>query len=259
VYLSESKSAAEFYPLDSTGDETLIEIVVPHDVLAKAKKGTGDSGVEYQFETNGYFPVTTKQQLTDIWNKAQEGKKVQPTVDNLKPSKQAERIQDKAVADKLGIVFDNISQYEAKNNKEELAKANEIIQNDYEKAKNIALGYENAPEGVMDNAVFIAVRNKAEKSNDVELMLKLAQQNSRVEQTSKFGQEVQILSQIEEDNPISAIQDVAKTKASNYEKRTKKDVKKEKKDNIKAIKESVKKEVMDGVKTWDDFLTELEC
>lgn len=181
-----------------------------------------------------------------------------PVVDG-KESKQAQRTVEKSAQDKLGIIFENVSKYETKDNLTELEKAAEYIETNPEEAKLVALGLENAPKGIMQNAVYVQYLNNAEKNMDIETIKMLGEQNARVQATSELGQEIQILSQRDESSPVVAIQNVMKSREANYSQQNKKDVKEVKRKEIKKIK----KEIDSGKATideqWDSFLNEIKC
>lgn len=78
--------------------------------------------------------------------------------------------------------------YEVMNLAENNARALEIIDNDYNRAKRIALGHEATPEGVTQVAIATAVAAKAEMDGDYALMSRVASRISLI--GTRMGQEI---------------------------------------------------------------------
>jgi len=210
-------------------------------------------------------PVVTKQQLTDIWNKANKVDKVvevkpvkiEPKEPAKKVSSQAKKTAKKNVK-KIGKqAEEGLSKYTVGVNKEQLSEAKKYIKENPEEAKLVSQGLQNAPKGILNNAVYGLMRQKAENDMDIEEIYKYTTQNKRTEYTSQLGQEIQILSAFDSTSPVSTLQDVISSRKKNYNKKTKKET--SSKTEVAIIKKKIKKADMAIEDMWNDFLTEIEC
>lgn len=145
--------------------------------------------------------------------------------------------------DKLGL-----STYKEVNKKENIAKAAEFVIKSPNEALKVLRGEVQAPEGILRNAIFVAMQNEAK--GDVNLARKLASLES-----TRLGQELSILTEIDPDSPVSIIDQIIKIREEA--------IKRKYGDNKKAVKstkESITKEITKIDKyDWNDFINSIEC
>jgi len=123
----------------------------------------------------------------------------------------------------------------------------ELIANDINKAVSIGLGFEDAPEGILNNRVWKILKDYAKKTKDVELGMKLAKSNI-VGSATRQGQEIVALRGKDPADPVDAIIEVNKSKKQALGEKIKKEV-----DRIKNKKPKIKKE------TWESFVESIKC
>ncbi len=107
-------------------------------------------------------------------------------------------------AEKIGL-----STYQKADHESQLiAAARFIEQKGDDVAMEVALGRKSAPDGLLQNAVFVAMQERAAQRADWALARKLASA-----QATRFGQELSILAKIEPDNPVVAMQEITLARA----------------------------------------------
>ena len=198
--------------------------------------------------------------LTDIWNKAQEKIlktpepiKTEPikTGGEIKTSKLALGVEQKAIEEKLVKNLGGLPEYETVNMADQAKKSAELLSNDPELALKVAQGIENAPQGILPESVFTAVEEQALKNGDVETITKLAKSNL-VSEATVMGQRIRALAERNPNSPTEAIKDVIKSR----EKKLGKDVKKAKTEEATKIKEKIK---APDKNDWGAFIKGLTC
>jgi hypothetical protein len=122
-----------------------------------------------------------------------------------KTSSLAQGVEAKAIEDKLTRGFSDLPQYKTVSMKDQAAKAVDLITNNYDQAKRIAMGQEKAPEGVLPESVFVAVEDKALKEGDVNTLRDLATQSSLTSEATTMGQRIRTLAERDEASPTEAI------------------------------------------------------
>lgn len=153
---------------------------------------------------------------------------------------------------------------------EELAKYTPVVRkqqveavsaalNDWEKAQKMGLGQEKIPNDIDRQILFNAVKNKAEKDGNIELMRKLA--------ASPLATERSVLAQQlgaagVNNNPDSAVDNIAelaKVKEEAVAKRLKSgSVEKTRKEVTRKIKETITK-ALSKKEDWESFISSIEC
>ncbi len=122
-------------------------------------------------------------------------------------SRVSERIQERAILE--GIIgkegIENLPEHVVAKRKKQAKIANRIPR---DKAIKIVLGEEPLPEGVLDSAVFVAVKNRAMAEGDVATITRLAQSNRFVEATTRRAQELQALANERKYSPVQTTRDV---------------------------------------------------
>ena len=146
--------------------------------------------------------------------------------------------------DELGLsTFNQMSQ------KNQVEKAMEYALNNQDDALRVVSGEIAPPKGILKNSVFGAlVKLGSENTN---LATKIATM-----QATRFGQEINILQTIMEDEPVVMMQDIVDVRIEAYEKRTGKKATEKVKKEINKIN---KEEVSIDKSQWDSFLNNIKC
>ena len=226
--------------------------------------------------------LMTKSQLTEIWNKAntpppaktkvgksggevvtpKEKPVVKPKTVSVpreqlpvgegkeKVSRLEARVKqsleniDQDKIDELGL-----STYKELNKKENISKAAEYVTKNPEEALEVLKGNVEAPKGILRNAIYVAMQNYS--IGDVDLARKLASISS-----TRLGQEISILTEIDKDNPVSIMSGIVKFREKAFkEKYGRKSVDKVKNNVVKSIKDKIKK--IDKY-DWNAFINNID-
>lgn len=162
------------------------------------------------------------------------------------------------VAIEKGLVdeFKNKAEYKSGSYKEEANKAVDLVAKDYQKAIDIATRKIPADSTLHESAIFKAVRNKAIKESDGELLKKLASSPHYTEVSEaaqKLGAEG---FRYDPEDPVAMIKDIQKARQKASEKINKTTVSKE----VKKAREIVERNTPVASKQdWASFISELEC
>lgn len=145
--------------------------------------------------------------------------------------------------DQLGLTT-----YEELNKKENIAKASEYVINNPDDAIKVLTGEIEAPKGILRNAIYVAMENMAK--GDLNLARKLASITS-----TRLGQEIGILSEIDKESPVRIMKDVIKIKEEAFKKkyggRKVSDVRSKMVSEIKTEKVSNS--------DWSSFINSIKC
>lgn len=148
-------------------------------------------------------------------NKAPE-LKYEPTI--AQPSI-PNRIKNESIEKGIKADFQGIEEYDKVSFKDQAEKVGQIIDENPEKAINIALGKELPTNGALPESVFIAVKNQAIKKGDTELLIRLATEEGGVAKESTIlGQRIKMLDEQLEDDAFRNINNVVKARRANFEK-----------------------------------------
>jgi hypothetical protein len=128
------------------------------------------------------------------------------------------KVNAKAVENKLTEDLGDAKEHGVMDIKQQAQKASDLINNDEQKATDIALGKRNAPSGLHPHAVFVAVEKKATADGNVELLRQLSQ-STRVDEATAAGQTLRVLRERDQESPVAAMQQVAKARSDAVEKR----------------------------------------
>lgn len=247
------------------------EIAKDPKVIAQLKKD-GYVGVKStELGTDAVFifdssAIKTKSQLEDIWNKANKTEK-QPievpretTPEGMKVTKSANVINEKLVNEGISkLPIEEQSQYKTGSYKKDLENTIKLMTNDFEQAKNIALGNEPVPKDIRyPQVLYNAIEAHAIKIGDTQLLIDLAKSPLGTRLSEAAGE---LGSHGFNDNPTSPVQQiqkVQKNRAEVFEKKTGTKVK----EQTKIIKEGIKKQISKNAPTkqsWTDFIKSIEC
>lgn len=130
----------------------------------------------------------------------------------LKPSKLAQGVEEKAIANKLTDGFEGKPEYETVKVAEQAKMAADLIRGDPDKSIRIAMGAEAPPDGLLPESVFVAVENHATANKDVNLLRELATTSSLSSHATAMGQRISMLAARDPNSPVAAIQKIAKAR-----------------------------------------------
>lgn len=137
-------------------------------------------------------------------------------------------------------------------------RAGELVENDYELAKQIAMGQKEAPKDVLPEAVLIGVTQRAIREGDIGLVRQLGTQSGLLGESRTMGQRIGILSQLTKDDPVSAIREVQDAREKDAMRR-KVDVEGTKNQLSKELKNTINSEANKDPRVFQNFLKEIEC
>ena len=132
------------------------------------------------------------------------------------------------VRDNLGTAT-----FQQMNKKENIAKAVEYVTNNQDEAMRVLEGEVEAPKGILVNSIYVAMENLSKDNS--ELARRLASLSS-----TRMGQELSILTEIDPDSPVRKIKEVVKVREAVFKKRHPgKTIKEVNKKLVKSVKSNV--------------------
>jgi len=146
--------------------------------------------------------------------------------------------------DKLGLTT-----YNQVNRKSNIEAASEFVQNNPEKALAVMRGEIDPPKGVLTNAVYVALKQLGKENIDIATQLATLQ-------ATKFGQEINILQELDPDNPVTMMEGVVKARIEGYERRNGRKPGGRINREINKINKQVKPP---SQRAWSTFLSEIGC
>jgi hypothetical protein len=130
-----------------------------------------------------------------------------------------------------------------------MTKAAEYVVNNQEDAMKVLQGDLEPPKGLLKNSIFVAMVNNTELPLD--LQTKLAGLTSK-----RYGQEIEILKEINKHSPTRYMGDVIKVRADAIQKKYNKPVEQVAKDEVTKIKKEIKAPTKYD---WQTFIDSIEC
>lgn len=174
-----------------------------------------------------------------------------------RPTQLSETLQIDAFNKGIEADFGKSPEYQTMNMKDQLDKANNIIKNSPEFAKNIIEGNVPPPEGVKLGSVYTAMKLDALERGDVAKVLELSK--SKVNEiASSYGQEVKAFDSQLASDPIKIINDVQKIRETQSEKRTQTTKVKAQEKVVDEIKKEVKAKAPTK-EDWSSFIRDIQC
>lgn len=153
--------------------------------------------------------------LTDIWNKANE---IQPKTESIKVSRGQlpvgeGKVKTTGLENRIKSNFESapeeikssLSTFNQMNNKDQIAKAIDYVSKNPDEAMEVLRGNKPAPKGLLNNSIYVAMTHNAETNS--ELAAKLASLRS-----TRYGQEIEILKEIDKNNPVKYMTDLVRNK-----------------------------------------------
>lgn len=175
----------------------------------------------------------------------------------IKPSKLALGVEEKAIENRLTTGFEGRPEYQTMNVKEQAEKASKLLKDDPYKAIQIAMGQELPANDLTPEAVFVAVENHATETADVDLLRRLAEASSLSLEATHMGQRIRMLAERNPNSPVALMQEVVTAREAASVKRN---------GPTKQARDKVKKEIKEAIKTankqkepWSVFLEKIKC
>jgi hypothetical protein len=160
--------------------------------------------------------------------------RVRQTLSNITPEQ----------IDKLGL-----STYKHMSNKDQIAEASKYVTANPEEALKVLNGDIEPPKGLLKNSIYVAMVNNSEGS--LELQTKLATLSA-----TRFGQEIEILKEIDKNSPIKWMDQIIKVKADAIQKKYGKPTEEVIKSEVNKIKASIE---APNKYDWAAFVDSIQC
>lgn len=152
-----------------------------------------------------------------------------------------------------------LAKYDSTTKKEQIDWISNLLENDYERAKRIATGIEDAPDGVRSQALFESVKSRAENDGDIDLMMKLAS-SPVAEERSRLASELGASGYLR--NPNSVVDNISAIEKSRKEYINNRVGEKKVKDKIISEKKSLSGKIKNAKPTradWEEFISVITC
>lgn len=172
-----------------------------------------------------------------------------------KTSKLASGVEKQAITAKLTKSLGDLPQYSKMNMKEQAGHAIDLLQNDQQKAVDIALGKEAPPAHILPEAVYTAVENHALVTHDVDLLRALANSHL-VSEATAMGQRIRALGERDSNSPVAAIKAVQDARVKAFEAKGKVSAAKAVTKEVQAIRAAKPKITKE---TFSSFVDTLRC
>lgn len=170
----------------------------------------------------------------------------------------ARGVEAKAIEEGLAERFGSLPEYNAVQWKEQVPKAQELVDTDYEYAKSVAMGQRAPPEGLLRNVVFGAVERRAFAEGDVATLQALGTRSKLLARATTMGQEIAALGLRDKASPVDAIAEVQAAREAELAKTT--DIEAAKRDTVNEIKAEVKRAASTPkTEAWESFISAIRC
>lgn len=169
----------------------------------------------------------------------------------------SQSITDQAIKKDVPLPEVKTPTYQQLSMKEQDAKVQAFMQSNYEQAKNIAMGLESPPEGILPEDFLRNVVKKAEQENDVATIMDLSNKSTLVSEATTLGQRIKAMDLNDEHSAFSSIRKVRKLREEVAAKRHGNIAKAQQKE-VSNIAAEVKK-AAPKVKDWASFIDSIRC
>lgn len=160
-----------------------------------------------------------------------------------------------SIEQKLGEKLENVAGFESINIKDQIKRAEDLLNKNLIRARGMISGKIPLPDGLRAGAFIKAVEVYAQETGDMSLLRSLAV-SPLVSETSIHAQELRLLAERDENSVLSKIQEIANERAKIAERKYKGKVDKLIKEETNKIKKSIKKV---DKHLWSDFIRNIEC
>ncbi len=170
----------------------------------------------------------------------------------------SQSVSDRAVAEKLSKPFKDLPEYATMDMKEQSRMAVDLLKQNPEQARKIAMGEEAPPAGLTPEIVFKAVENKAVAEADVATLQRLANESALTREGTIMGQRIAALGQRDPESPVAAMKEIREAREARVKKIYKQEIREVQKQEAKSLKETLKK-AAPTKETWASFVQSLQC
>lgn len=160
-----------------------------------------------------------------------------------------------SIEQKLGEKLENVAGFESINIKDQIKRAEDLLNKNLIRARGMISGKIPLPDGLRAGAFIKAVEVYAQETGDMSLLRSLAV-SPLVSETSIHAQELRLLAERDENSVLSKMQEIANERAKIAERKYKGKVDKLIKEETNKIKKSIKKV---DKHLWSDFIRNIEC
>lgn len=133
---------------------------------------------------------------------------------NLKARGLSESVEADALHRGLTETFGDLPEYRQVKWEDQTKKVAELMNNDPQRAEDIAMGKKRPPEGILPESVFTAIRAKARSEGDINMLRRLATESHLTTEATTMGQRLAALGQIDSTDPVAAIKIVQDARAA---------------------------------------------
>ena len=170
----------------------------------------------------------------------------------------SQSVEESAIAKGLVDTLGDLPMYNTMNMQEQAKLALNLINTDYNTAKSIAMGTQQAPQGILPESVYTAVRKTAEAKGDIQTLRDLATKSNLNTEATIMGQRIKALDvnsgQADPVKAIKELSDIRQKAIENIIPNAKEAVTSE----IGTIKQSISKYTPKRL-DWEIFIKSIEC
>jgi hypothetical protein len=157
---------------------------------------------------------------------------------------------DKMTPEQIDSV--GLSTYKQMNKAEQKAAAIDFVTKNPEDGIKILSGEMEPPKGILKNSIYVAMDSMAHE--DADLARKLASLSS-----TRAGQEISMLTEINPDSPVSAMRDVSQARIQAAEKRLKSGSVSKTQAKAHTQYKEIRNKIIKTRETWNSFIEEIKC
>lgn len=174
----------------------------------------------------------------------------------------SKNVEATAIAAGITKGFENLPQYNVRENAPQIQKAAQIIANDPKQAMRMVTGKEKAPDDVLPGFLYTGLKEQAAQGKlPPEMLQELAQSDWLSKQLTTAGQIVQSVRGQGEltIDPIKSLNDIVKAREENFAKRTGREgIEKTRDRVVNQIAGETKKNNLQ-LRDWGSFIKSIEC
>lgn len=128
----------------------------------------------------------------------------------------AKGVEANAIERGLTNDFGDLPEYQRLSMADQAAQAAELINRDYDAAKDVAMGLKQPPKGLLPESVFVGVEKRALAEGDVETLRQLATGSRLNTAATTMGQRIRTLGERDPTSPVGLIQQIAQAREAAY-------------------------------------------
>ncbi len=166
----------------------------------------------------------------------------------------ARSTEERALERGLDETFGDLPQYRRMSKADQARQVVELMDRDYETAKEIAFGLRNPPHGILPESVFEGVRARALAEGDFDTARQLATHSALTAEATTMGRRIGMLARRDPSDPIAAIRDVQRAREAALGR----DIGAATRDTISEIREEVRASAS-KTEAWRNFLDGITC